>query len=108
MKRPIHGLAALLHPAYKSPSLFTDNTLLEDRDAYLTKILALDVDKHGTFLQELINYNDQRCTAFVSTICWKRESLVKPLFWWECFGYQLPILQRLAMRILAQVNDNVS
>ena len=31
MRRPIHGLAALLHPAFKSPSLATDAELLADR-----------------------------------------------------------------------------
>lgn len=101
MKRPIHGFAALLHPAYKDASLFTDQRLLEDRDIYYPKVVP--EEKHGMFLQEVINYNDQRGTAFSSSVCWKRESMVKPLFWWESFGYQLPILQKVALRTLAQV-----
>ncbi|KAH7423929.1 hypothetical protein KP509_12G081500 [Ceratopteris richardii] len=100
MKRPIHGIAALLHPAFKEASLFMDTTLLEDRDTYLPKILSCE--KHATFLQEFINYNDQRGIALASPIVWKRDSLVKPLFWWESFGYQMPLLQRIAMRVLAQ------
>ena len=39
MRRPIHVLAALLHPAYKSPILATDNELLGDRDKLLPKLL---------------------------------------------------------------------
>lgn len=101
MKRPIHGFSALLHPAYKAPSLFMDAPILADRDLYLKK--GLHENFHGDFLQELINYSDQRGTAFASTVCWKRDSLVKPLFWWESFGYQLPHLQKVAMRVLAQV-----
>ncbi|KAH7430718.1 hypothetical protein KP509_08G011300 [Ceratopteris richardii] len=102
MKRPIHGVVMLLHPAFKEASLFMDTTLLEDRDTYLPKILSCE--QHATFLQEFINYNNQRGIALASPIVWKRDSLVKPLFWWESFGYQMPLLQRIAMRVLAQVN----
>ncbi|MCO5565101.1 hypothetical protein L7F22_018772 [Adiantum nelumboides] len=38
MKRPIHGFAALLHPAYKKPSLFSDQVLNEERMKYLPKV----------------------------------------------------------------------
>ncbi|KAH7282747.1 hypothetical protein KP509_35G045900 [Ceratopteris richardii] len=100
MKRPIHGFAALLHPTFKEPSLFMDTSLLEDRDTYLPKILS--TNDHGKFLQDFINYNDQRDSALASSLVWKRDSLVKPLFWWESFGYQMPTLQRCAMRVLAQ------
>ncbi|MCO5560710.1 hypothetical protein L7F22_014328 [Adiantum nelumboides] len=101
MKRPIHGFAALLHPAYKKPSLFSDQVLNEERMKYLPKVLKEEL--HGEFLQEVINYGDQRRTAFASSVCWKRESLVKPLFWWESFGYQMPHVQRVALRVLGQV-----
>ncbi|KAI5081758.1 hypothetical protein GOP47_0001501 [Adiantum capillus-veneris] len=75
MRRPIYGFAALLHPAFKKPSIFADQALQEECD---------------------------KGTAFASSVCWKRDSLVKPLFWWECFGYQLPHLQRVALRVLGQ------
>ncbi|MCO5607775.1 hypothetical protein L7F22_061976 [Adiantum nelumboides] len=101
MRRPIHGLAALLHPAYKAPELFTDAELLADRDAFLPK--ALTEEEHGKFLEELIAYNDQRGgPAFASPTTWKREYLVKPLFWWDSFGYGHRSLQKVAMRLLAQ------
>ncbi|MCO5566898.1 hypothetical protein L7F22_020581 [Adiantum nelumboides] len=100
MKRPIHGFAAIFHPAFKNPDLFMDTKLNEDRQAYLGKVLP--EGKHGDFLQELINYSDQRGTAFTPSVCWKRESLVKPLFWWESFGFQVPTLRKVALRILAQ------
>ncbi|MCO5549875.1 hypothetical protein L7F22_003349 [Adiantum nelumboides] len=102
MKRPIHGFAALLHPAYKKPSLFSDQVLNEKRMKYLPKVLKEEL--HGEFLQEVINYGDQRGSAFASSVCWKRESLVKPLFWWESFGNQMPHVQRVALRVLGQVN----
>ncbi|MCO5581081.1 hypothetical protein L7F22_034957 [Adiantum nelumboides] len=102
MKQPIHGFAALLHPAYKKPSLFSDQVLNEERMKYLPKVLKEEL--HGDFLQEVINYGDQRGTAFASAVRWKRESLVKPLFWWESFGYQMPHVQQVALRVLGQVN----
>lgn len=102
MRRPIHGLAALLHPAYKSPELFTDWELLADRDIFLPKALR-ESQEHGKFLEELIAYNDQRGgPAFASPSTWKREYLVKPLFWWDSFGYGHHTLQKVAMRLLAQ------
>ncbi|MCO5577696.1 hypothetical protein L7F22_031528 [Adiantum nelumboides] len=58
MKRPIHGFAAPLHPAYKKPSLFSDQVLNEERMKYLPKVLKEEL--HGDFLQEVINYGDQR------------------------------------------------
>ena len=101
MHKPIHGFAALVHPAYKSQAIATDMELLTDRDAYLP--IALPIEEHTTLLQQLISYDDQRGgVAFVSPTCWRRESLVKPLFWWETFGYMLGTLQRLALRVLAQ------
>ena len=101
MVRPIHGLAALLHPAYKKPALFTNKELLAARDEFLPKVLPLE--HHMDFLRELICYNDQRGgAAFASPLTWKREYLVKPLFWWESFGYHQPNLQKVALRLLAQ------
>ena len=100
MHRPIHGLAGLLHPAFKAPSLFRDLELLADRDAYLARVIPQE--RHASFFQQIIDYNDQRGHGFQNLICWKRESVVKPLFWWENFGYGAPDLQQLALRVLSQ------
>ena len=67
MVRPIHGLAALLHPAYKKPALFTDSELLTARDEFLPKVLPCE--HHMSFLRELICCNDQRGrAAFLSHV----------------------------------------
>lgn len=101
MHKPIHGFAALVHPAYKSPLVCTDRELRQDRDAYMLR--AVPVDEHNAFLEELGCYVDQRGqTSFSSPTCWRRESLVKPLFWWDNFGYGLEHLQPIALRVLAQ------
>ena len=73
MKRPIHGLAALLHPAYKSPSLSIDMELLTTHDAFMP--IVLQPEDHMKFLQELINYNDQQGElVFASPLTWKRST----------------------------------
>ena len=104
MHRPIHGCAALLHPAYKGPRLHSDEELSSDRDAYLK--ITLDNSEQAVFLEELIKYHDQRGAVFTNSLCMSRESMVKPLFWWESFGYQMPHVQRVALRLLSQVNFN--
>ncbi|MCO5576180.1 hypothetical protein L7F22_029988 [Adiantum nelumboides] len=63
MKRPIHGFAALLHPAYKKPSLFSDQVLNEERMKYLSKVLKEEL--HREFLQEV---NADECKLSVETL----------------------------------------
>ena len=101
MHKPIHGFAASVHPAYKSPLVCSDIELRSDRLAYMLRIVP--VEEHNAILEELGCYADQRGhVAFASPICWKRESLLKPLFWWDNFGFALQSLQPLAVRLLAQ------
>ncbi|MCO5577295.1 hypothetical protein L7F22_031122 [Adiantum nelumboides] len=42
MRRPIHGMAAILHPFYKTPELFGDIPLLTLRSEYLNLMLSED------------------------------------------------------------------
>ena len=101
MHKPIHGFAGLLHPAYKTPALCNDRELLSDRLQYMHRVVP--VENHNALLEEVGCYMDQRGhVAFASPTCWRRESLVKPLFWWENFGYALETLQPYALRVLAQ------
>ena len=95
MPKPIHGLATLLHLAYKPPSLTTNLKLLATQDDSLPKVLELE--DHMNFLKELINYNDQRGgLALASPITW-REYMVKLLLWWESFEDGHPHVQRVAL-----------
>ena len=101
--RPIHGMAALLHPAYKGPLLHSDEELSSDRDMYLKFIMDGAIEEQGLFLLEIIKYHNQGSAVFTSPICLSRDSMVKPLFWWESFGYQMPHVQKVALRVLSQV-----
>ena len=98
MCKPIHGFAASVHPAYKSPTICNDIELRSDRLAYMLHVAP--EEHHNAILEELGCYADQRGhTAFASPTCWRRDSLVKPLFWWENFGYALQTLQPIALRV---------
>ena len=101
MHRPLHGMVALLHPAFKSPLLHSDQELCRDRDNYLKT--STNCAEQAAFLGELIKYNDQRGGGFTNSLSLSRESMVKPLFWWESFGYEMPTLQKIALRVLSQV-----
>lgn len=101
MHKAIHGFAALLHPAYKSPAVSNDMEFRSDRLEYMDRVVP--VESHNALLEKMGCYVDQRGhKAFLSPTCWRRESLVKPLFWWENFGYALATLQPYALRVLAQ------
>ncbi|KAH7426822.1 hypothetical protein KP509_10G018300 [Ceratopteris richardii] len=81
MHRPIHGFAGLLHPAFKSPALYTDIELLLDRLSYMSRVVPSHL--HNEMLEQISCYLDERGnSAFTFPSCWDRASMVKPLFWW--------------------------
>ncbi|KAH7437282.1 hypothetical protein KP509_05G064000 [Ceratopteris richardii] len=63
-------------------------------------------DQRGEVLEmlEQINcYMDERGNpAFLSPTCWDRESMVKPLFWWQNFGFSFTTLCTYALKVLSQ------
>ena len=81
MHKPIHGFAALLHPAYKTPALSNDRELLSDRLQYMQCIVP--VENRNALLEEMGYYVDERGhVAFASPTCWRRESpLLVGQFW---------------------------
>lgn len=106
MHKPIHGFAALLHPAYKSFATCNDRELLSDRLEYM--VGNVPVDSHNALLEEMGCYVDQRGhVAFASPTCWRRESLVKPPFGGRILGMHLRLsnhmpcvcLHKIALRV---------
>ena len=49
MHKPIHGFAAILHPAYKSPTVCNDIELRSDRLEYMLK--TVPVESHNALLE---------------------------------------------------------
>ncbi|KAH7290338.1 hypothetical protein KP509_30G043200 [Ceratopteris richardii] len=101
MHRPIHGFAGLLHPAFKSPALYTDIELLSDRLSYMSRVIPSHL--HNEMLEQISCYLDERGnSAFTFPSCWDRASMVKPLFWWQNFGFSFSTLSTYAIRVLSQ------
>jgi len=106
MRRPIHGLAAYLHPLFRSRELSRDATLREARDNYLSRVyseedqLILDAQME-TFVNNL-------GTSFSRPTSRRRSIIVKPISWWETYGYSCMDLQSLAMRVLSQVKFDLN
>ncbi|KAH7293828.1 hypothetical protein KP509_28G044500 [Ceratopteris richardii] len=101
MHRPIHGFAGLLHPAFKSPQLYDDVEVLSDRLQYMSRVVPIHL--HNDMLEQINCYMDERGNpAFLSPTCLDRESMVKPLFWWQNFGFSFTTLCTYALKVLSQ------
>ena len=102
MSRPIHAMAALLHPFYKKPTLFNDTSLLKGKDAYIGCICEedeqLDIDA------EIASFENNLGPSFTRAVALRPEATKFSLTWWQSYGRQgLPKLTRIALRVLSQV-----
>ncbi|MCO5559125.1 hypothetical protein L7F22_012717 [Adiantum nelumboides] len=69
MKRPIHEFAALLHPAYKKPSLFSDQVLNEERMKYFLKAKSsIENFSKRSSTMETKEVNVDECKLSVETL----------------------------------------
>jgi len=102
MRRPIHGIATLLHPLWKSNDLFMDVALLEARDAYLSRIYS--EEEQMKIDSEISMYQNNVGVSFSRSTSRRREICVKPIEWWETYGYSTPHIRACALRILSQVS----
>lgn len=101
MCRPIHGMAALLHPLYKTPALLTDPTLLALRDRYLGKVLS--EEDAVKFDGDFITYVNNVGPAFSRPSAFQRDTCKAPISWWQTYGYGSPRTRDIALRVLSQV-----
>lgn len=104
MKRPIHGMAALLHPLYKSPELFMDGSLLFLRDKFMTQVMS--EEQQIQLDREMIGYSNNLGESYSRSVSMRPEVCKAPLDWWETHGYNQPMLRTLALRVLSQVATN--
>ncbi|KAH7437245.1 hypothetical protein KP509_05G061800 [Ceratopteris richardii] len=94
-------IAGLLHPAFKSPALYTDIKLLSDRLSYMSRVVPSHL--HNEMLEQISCYLDERGNSpFTFPSCWDRALMVKPLFWWQNFGFSFSTLSTYAIRVLSQ------
>lgn len=102
MSRPIHGMAALLHPFYKTPGLFHEQTLMTLKDKYIGRMF--DEEEQLQIDAELCSYINNLGPSFSRAVALRPEATSLALTWWQSYGRQgLPRLTTLALRILSQV-----
>ncbi|MCO5601022.1 hypothetical protein L7F22_055138 [Adiantum nelumboides] len=102
MSRPIHGMAAVLHPLYKKPSLFMDTSLFTLQTNYINKVFS--EEEQLAIDAEFVSYMNSLGPSFVRAVVTREEATKFPLTWWQIHGrIGLPKLCRLALRILSQV-----
>lgn len=102
MSRPIHGIAAFLHPFYKTPLLFHDRELLTLRDRYINSMY--DVEQQLEIDAELCSWVNNLGPSFARVVALRPEATKVPLTWWQNYGRQgLPQLTDIALRVLSQV-----
>ncbi|MCO5592385.1 hypothetical protein L7F22_046387 [Adiantum nelumboides] len=101
MRRPIHGMAAILHPFYKTPELFADIPLLTLRSEYLN--LMLSEDDQLVIDGEMSSFMNNLGPTYLRSVATRSEATRFPLSWWQNYGRQgLPQLCKLALRVLSQ------
>ena len=106
MSRPIHGMAALLHPLYRKDETISNPELLTMRDMYLEA--TYPQENQSEIKSSMVSYMHSLGAAFSRTSCNKEDKTKAPINWWLIYGYQSFQLQQVALRVLSQVSDNTS
>lgn len=103
MSRPIHAMAAMLHPLYRSPDVWNNTALSQKQSDYVglmfTEEEQLQIDAEFTSFMTGIG------PSFTRPVTLRQEATKFPLTWWQSYGrVGLPALSRTALRVLSQVN----
>lgn len=99
MCRPIHGMAALLHPLYQNEDTASNPELLAMHDLYLEA-----THPQTKIKSSMVSYMHSLGATFSRPTCNKEEETKTPLNWWLIYGYKSFELQQVALRVLSQVS----
>ena len=103
MRRPIHGMAALLHPLYKKPELYVDTALSMLQSDYVG--IMFGEEDQLLIDAEFCSFMNNLGPSFSRAVASRKEVTKHP---WHTHGRTgLPNLAHLALRILSQVRDVV-
>lgn len=84
MSRPIHAMAAMLHPLYRSSELWRDTALSAMQSEYIGKMFSeddqLEIDR------EFTSYMNGIGTSFARAVALRQEATKLPLTWWMSYG----------------------
>lgn len=105
MSRPIHAMAAMLHPLYRSPELWTNTALSMKQSEYVGRMFS--EDEQLQIDTEFTAYMNGIGASFARPVSLRKEAMKFALTWWHSYGrVGLPNLSRLALRVLSQVTCN--
>ncbi|MCO5567961.1 hypothetical protein L7F22_021657 [Adiantum nelumboides] len=72
MSRPIHGMAAVLHPLYKKPALFMDTSLSTLQTNYINKVFS--EEEQLAIDAEFVSYMNSLGPSFVRAVATREEA----------------------------------
>ncbi|MCO5546691.1 hypothetical protein L7F22_000126 [Adiantum nelumboides] len=99
--RPIHAVAHVLHPLWRSEDQCGEEELEEGFQDYVQRYTRGDVEMARRLEDDLLAFRNEsghfgRATAKL------RNTQLQPVSWWEKYGNSTPTLRRLAIRVLSQ------
>ncbi|XP_059308076.1 uncharacterized protein LOC132059457 [Lycium ferocissimum] len=101
LQSPLHAAAAFLNPSiFYSPSFKIDSRIRNGFQEAMTKMASEDKDKVEITKQHPVYINAQGALGTEFAI--KGRRLNAPADWWMGYGYEIPTIQRAAIRILSQ------
>ena len=102
MSRPIHAMAAMLHPLYCSPDVWNNTALSQKQSEYVGQLF--DDEQQLQIDTEFTSFMSGIGASFTRAVALRTEATKFPLTWWQSYGrVGLPALSRLALRVLSQV-----
>ncbi|MCO5596726.1 hypothetical protein L7F22_050794 [Adiantum nelumboides] len=100
-RRPIHCVAHMLHPAWRSDAQRSDRVLLTGWNTYAERIYRDNGRMQNQLEEDLLEYRGGKGN-FSRGIAKDAENQALPVSWWGKFGGLNPALQCLALRVLSQ------
>ncbi|CAN4075973.1 unnamed protein product [Withania somnifera] len=101
LQSPLHTAAAFLNPSiFYNPSFKIDSRIRNGFQEAMTKMASKDKDKVEITKEHPIYINAQGALGTEFAI--QGRKLNAPADWWMAYGYEIPTLQRAALRILCQ------
>lgn len=86
---------------WRSPTQFRDQELREGWNTYVRMVFP-DPVAQDALKDDLLVFRGE-LLEFGSAAAKLRAGMLRPVRWWEKYGDDVPVLQRLAVRILSQV-----
>ncbi|MCO5569598.1 hypothetical protein L7F22_023314 [Adiantum nelumboides] len=99
--RPLHAVAHVLHPLWRSEDQPECEELEEGFQTYVERWCGGDVEMLRRIEDDLLAFRNNTGN-FTRATGKLRETQLQPVSWWEKYGNGVPTLKRLAIRVLSQ------